>query len=174
MMDDQEREMREALAESEAAAIRREGDLLARFGGDEFTILLYNIEENSVEKISENIRALFEGYRFLEEGKSFNVTCSIGITIIDSHCPSASEALSRADLSCNIAKAQGRNRIHVYGPQDKQQLGMAEDMGWAARVRDAFEKNHLVPVIRSDQGKYIVDTGAVKLALSKDKGVTNK
>jgi diguanylate cyclase (GGDEF)-like protein/PAS domain S-box-containing protein len=152
----------------------REGDLLARFGGDEFTILLYNIEEQNAEKLSENIRTLFEAFRFLEDGKSFNVTCSIGIAIIDDNCPTASEALSRADLACNIAKSQGRNRVHIYDPRDKQQVGMAEDMGWAARVRDAFEKNqfNLVyqPIVDIDSGE--IHTYEVLLRMVMDDGNT--
>jgi len=39
---------------------------------------------------------------------------------------------------------------------------------------DAFEKNHQVPVIQAEKGKYIVDTRAVKLAMSKDKNVLRK
>lgn len=150
----------------------REGDLLARFGGDEFTILLYNIDESSVEKIADNIRTLFEAYRFLEDGKSFNVTCSIGVSLVDHNCPTASEALSRADLSCNIAKSQGRNRIHIYDPRDKQQMGMAEDMGWAARVRDAFENNqfNLVyqPIVDISSGE--IHTYEVLLRMAMDDG----
>lgn len=150
----------------------REGDLLARFGGDEFTILLYNIEEENAEKISENIRALFEAYRFIEEGKSFNVTCSIGVAIIDSNCSSASEALSRADLACNISKSQGRNRVHLHDPRDKQKDGMAEDMGWAARVRDAFENNNFnlvyQPIVAIDDGE--IHTYEVLLRMTMDNG----
>jgi len=38
----------------------REGDLLARFGGDEFTVLLYNVDHSAAERVADNIRQLFE------------------------------------------------------------------------------------------------------------------
>ena len=119
----------------------REGDLVARFGGDEFTVLLYNIEQQHVMSALENIRKIFERYRFIEAGQTFNVTCSMGATIIDSQTESAEAALAQADMACNIAKMQGRNRAHLYSPADNQQTAMAEDIGWIARVRDAIDND---------------------------------
>jgi diguanylate cyclase (GGDEF)-like protein len=119
----------------------REGDLLARFGGDEFTVLLYNVDIHAARHVADHIRTLFENYRFYESGNNFNVTVSIGISAITPESGSADEILSHADLACNIAKSQGRNCLHLFNPADKQKDGMAEDMGWASRVRDAFEND---------------------------------
>jgi diguanylate cyclase (GGDEF)-like protein/PAS domain S-box-containing protein len=119
----------------------REGDLLARFGGDEFTVLLYNVDQEATERVAENIRQLFENYRFYDSGQGFNVTCSLGATIIDANTRNADEALAQADLACHMAKNLGRNKIHIYDPEDREKDGMAEDMGWATRVRDAIDKD---------------------------------
>jgi len=120
----------------------RDADLLARFGGDEFTVLLHDVEQQSALQVAESIRLLFENYRFMDAGKTFNVTCSIGIAMLNRHAGSGEEVLSHADLACNIAKSLGRNCLHLYDPGDKQRDGMAEDMGWASRVRDAYENDH--------------------------------
>lgn len=121
------------------AAHVRDGDLFARFGGDEFTLLIYNIKSVDVMRAAENFRTLFENYKFHYDGKNFNVTSSIGASLIDAGVVSADEAMSHADLACNMAKSQGRNRVHLYNPEDRDKAGMAEDMGWAARVREMLE-----------------------------------
>jgi len=119
----------------------REGDLLARFGGDEFTLLLYNVDQEATERVAENIRQLFESYRFYDSGQTFNVTCSLGATIINANTTNGDDALAQADLACHVAKNLGRNKIHIYDPEDKEKDGMAEDVGWATRVRDAIDKD---------------------------------
>ncbi|HKK14667.1 MAG TPA: EAL domain-containing protein, partial [Gammaproteobacteria bacterium] len=135
----------------------REGDLLARFGGDEFTLLLYHIEPQAVLPVADHFRVLFDNYKFFYEGRNFNITCSIGTALIDAGATSADEVLSHADLACNMAKAEGRNRIKLYDPEDRNKAGMAEDMGWAARVREMLERDRFQlvyqPIVSVNDGR---------------------
>ncbi len=134
----------------------REGDLLARFGGDEFTLLLYSIDRQDVLRVAENFRTLCDDYRFNVNDKSWNVSASIGIAVIDGQATSAEEVLSHADLACNTAKQQGRNRVNLYNPADLGKADMQADMGWATQVREMLEHDrfHLVyqPIVATHNG----------------------
>jgi len=134
----------------------RETDLVARFGGDEFTLLLYNTDKEQALWLADNLLARFEQYRFFDSGNSFNVMCSIGISLINTLVKSADEALSQADIACNLAKAHGRNRAEFFNPEQEDLQGMAEDMGWAARIRETLENDRLrlvfQPIVRTNDG----------------------
>ena len=150
----------------------RDGDLLARFGGDEFTILLYDTNEHTIDIVAHNLLGFFESYRFFSKSQLFNITCSMGITIIDHNTQSAESALSHADTACNIAKTEGRNCFHVYDPANKQIDGMAEDMGWASRVKNAYENDHFSlvyqPIVSISDGT--VNDYEVLLRMNMDDG----
>ncbi len=137
----------------------REGDLLARFGGDEFTLLLYNIERQDVVRAAENFRSLCDDYRFNIDEKSYNVSASIGIAMIDRQTTSAEEVLSHADLACNTAKQQGRNRVNLYDPADLGKADMAADMSWATQVREMLEHDRFQlvyqPIVAADSGEVL-------------------
>lgn len=150
----------------------REGDLLARFGGDEFTILLYDTNEQAIDIVAHNLLGFFHSYRFFSKSQLFNITCSMGITLIDNHTETAENALSHADIACNIAKKQGRNCFHIYDAANKQLDDMAEDMGWAAHVKNSYENDlfSLVyqPIVSIKDGK--IEDYEVLLRMDLDDG----
>ncbi|HHD75373.1 MAG TPA: GGDEF domain-containing protein [Campylobacterales bacterium] len=88
----------------------REHDILARWGGEEFVILLSDTSIEKAKVITERIRREIEKYPFETVKK---VTCSFGITELTSRDDNQVDFLERADQALYEAKEGGRNRVVV-------------------------------------------------------------
>ncbi len=89
-------------------AIGRPQDILCRFGGDEFLVLLPNVDANVATLVAERLRKAIETHAFSSVG---NVTISAGV----SHYPETEDepdlAIRQADKALYLAKSQGRNQV---------------------------------------------------------------
>lgn len=87
-------------------------DNLIRYGGEEFVIIINNINEEQALKIAERIRRNVSEYEFIKPDNSgiFNVTVSIGVTMLN---PEDNEItiFQRADSNLYQAKQTGRNKV---------------------------------------------------------------
>ena len=90
----------------------RQVDTLARYGGDEFTILLVDTAHPEAMQVAERIRQTVAGYAF-EAGRDehLRLTISIGVATCPDHGRAREELLDLADKAMYLAKAQGRDRI---------------------------------------------------------------
>ncbi|MCG8486962.1 MAG: EAL domain-containing protein [Chromatiales bacterium] len=121
----------------------RKSDMLARLGGDEFAVILRNVSKNSVEVVAEDYREMLDQYMFIYNGKQYKINGTIGIALIDKDTASSSEVLANADIACHIAKGEGRNRTHLFIPENDNKQAMDKDLGWSSRLHNALESDHL-------------------------------
>ena len=99
-----------ALAQSLRASLRS-GDTLARWGGDEFVVLLTDLAQSSDGR---DVMAKFAAsceQPMLIDGNQFNITCSMGVAIFPDDAQTVDALLSQADRAMFFAKEQGRNTI---------------------------------------------------------------
>lgn len=124
----------------------RDTDTVARFGGDEFVVLARNVGQSKVVEIAASLNTLIGEICIVEANQTFNINCSIGITLMTSNRFSVEEVVSQADMACYEAKSRGRNRYHCYefGTEDRKKI--MSDMGWAQQIKTALRDNrfHLV------------------------------
>jgi len=121
----------------------RSGDTFARLGGDEFGLLLTNCELENALKVSNDFRNLIRDFRFYWDDKSFAIGVSIGLVAITAESGTITDLLSAADSACYVAKDLGRDRLHVYEPDDKALAERQGEMQWLPRIRQATEENRI-------------------------------
>jgi diguanylate cyclase (GGDEF)-like protein len=105
-----------ALVEA-AAVIRgcaRETDVVARFGGDEFALILPDTGRDGAVSVAERIGERLRNFCFLAgEGLSVHLTASIGVATLPDVAGSAEELIRVADTAMYQVKARGKNGIYV-------------------------------------------------------------
>jgi ATP-binding cassette ChvD family protein len=96
----------------------RETDLVGRFGGEEFAILLPDTTVEEACRIAERLRRGAGLIQVLAEQTAVGVTISVGVSALGQHGHDLFELLATADLALYRAKNTGRDRVCLYDPAD--------------------------------------------------------
>ncbi|MDD2923160.1 MAG: diguanylate cyclase, partial [Anaerolineales bacterium] len=92
----------------------RKSDIVCRYGGEEFLLVLPNSNFNSAAQHAEELRRLIEDTAIVFEGKEIKATISLGVATYPTHSASYSEIINKADLALYASKRAGRNRVTVW------------------------------------------------------------
>ena len=129
-----------AVAQRIASTVRA-GDLVARPGGDEFIVVMREIDEpteavRAASRIVEQLRA-----PFASQGSEFFVTASIGIAV-STESSAADDLVREADTALYVAKEGGRDRVAVFN--EELRVAVAQRLSIESDLRRALERDEFV------------------------------
>jgi diguanylate cyclase (GGDEF)-like protein/PAS domain S-box-containing protein len=140
-------------------AHRREADVLARPGGDEFLLLVADVADDPalVARTAADRMLAALAPPFVVEGTEFELGGSIGVSVSPRDAQDADTLLRHADAALYEAKAVARGEARIWSPARPQPGGGAARLSLATRLRRAVERDELVlhwqPVVRPLDGR---------------------
>jgi diguanylate cyclase (GGDEF)-like protein/PAS domain S-box-containing protein len=100
-------------------SLRRAGDAVARYGGEELAVLLPGADTRTAAEIAERLRLTVERLGIPHDGKtSQKITVSIGVAAYEDGVAEPFDLITRADEALERAKRRGRDRVEVARPMD--------------------------------------------------------
>ncbi len=133
----------------------RATDTVARFGGDEFVILLDDAAKKVTAAVVEKIRTRISEPIIVDD-HTFHITCSMGVASYPADGTNAEVLLSNADAAMYRAKANGRDRVQTYAIE--MTLAAEEKQRLQEGMRAALERNEFTLQF---QPQFDIETGQV-------------
>jgi diguanylate cyclase (GGDEF)-like protein len=93
----------------------RQADLVVRFGGEEFLVLLHEVQPGHTAEVAEKIRRSVEAHPFaLPDGRMVHKTISLGVSEFPADADMFYKAIKYADVALYRAKETGRNKVVAF------------------------------------------------------------
>lgn len=104
-------------------AAKRETDIVARFGGEEFCVLCEETDTEGARLLAERIRIELAAITFQTEKGPLQVTASLGVATFPHHAKTDEALFEKADQALYAAKNGGRNQVCIFDPKPSPHTG---------------------------------------------------
>lgn len=118
-------------------------DILARFGGDEFAILLDKATVSQALDTATRVNQRLASLEFSAAGRRHHVSASIGIAMYPHHGNSVKDLMANADLAMYEAKSLGSGHSHLFTDDTELRKRAYKQVYWKARIEKALREDLL-------------------------------
>jgi diguanylate cyclase (GGDEF)-like protein len=122
----------------------RTDDVLARFGGDEFAIVIRDCDENKLLSLAKRFAASVKELNFNWEGRHYPTGASVGCVIIDQNNADPMLALAHADSSLYLAKESAKGSVQLFTSGDAHVAQKEYDLSMVYTVHDALINDRFI------------------------------
>ncbi|MDH5446105.1 MAG: EAL domain-containing protein [Gammaproteobacteria bacterium] len=119
----------------------RETDIISRIGGDEFCVLIKEVDEKDALMLAKKIEGKILNKKILINGKHYSVGCSIGIAMFPEHGDNYTDLLSNADMAMYKSKQSYNNSINLFSKTDFDKESTHDRIYWSDEIKDAIKNN---------------------------------
>ena len=131
--------------------------MVARFGGDEFMVLLRDLSPPAVLEVAERLLGEIRDYPLICDRRSFSLHASIGFAPL-AHPYTVDELLAQADMACHQAKADGRNLIRMFEPASGALETLESDLSQLDKLKRALREDAFTlffqPIMSLESGEF--------------------
>jgi diguanylate cyclase (GGDEF)-like protein/PAS domain S-box-containing protein len=119
----------------------RDTDVLARFGGDEFGVLIAPTTLEQAQQLAEKLLTAVREHVMQIDRKQLRVSASIGVATFGGKCATAEELLGDVDRAMYQSKEAGRDRVTVYSPSERASARGLLQRSSEYLIRDGLEQD---------------------------------
>ena len=137
-------------------------DIVARMSRDKFGVLMQYCTPQQAHQKIDSIREAIHAAGFKSNEQSYNITASIGLVPINRDSDIVETVIENAEIACNKAKEQGKNRSVTFSESQTDLKKRHEEMDMAAKIMHAFDNNALfilwqpiIPINNDDKLKCV-------------------
>lgn len=119
-------------------------DIVGRYGGEEFLVILPNSDKNAALEVAERIRSSVEMSKFHIDSKNLKLTISIGVATLYEHGETPNELVKAADIALYRAKREGKNKVAILQRDEIEKIVKLE---FEAKdiITKALEEDRVAP-----------------------------
>ena len=125
----------------------RHNDIIARLAGDEFTVILYRIQEQQLYKVLDNLNKALQGNIIVGENK-IQFSCSLGVTLFPEHGNNSAKLIVNADMAMYKAKQNSGGAWELYDSTSDYLVKMKLDQDLSFLIKESIHNNSFTLVFQ--------------------------